>query len=76
MKADRSLLAPIAPEAIRKARNALNETQSQFASRIGINQATISRWERGRLPKRGLAQIVLTRVLQDIERVYPIETKR
>jgi DNA-binding transcriptional regulator YiaG len=67
---------PIGPEAIRKARDALNETQSQFATRIGIDQATVSRWENGRLPKKGVAQALLRRVMDDIARVHPIVVRR
>lgn len=59
----------IGSEAIRKARDALNETQGEFAVRIGINQATVSRWENGRLPKSGAARELLRRVLEDINRV-------
>jgi DNA-binding transcriptional regulator YiaG len=63
---------PIAPQTLREVRTGLNETQGEFATRLGINQATVSRWEAGALPQRGLAQQLLLRVLQDIERVYPI----
>jgi DNA-binding transcriptional regulator YiaG len=59
---------PITSGAIRKARNALNETQAEFAARIGIDQATVSRWETGRLPKKGVAQALLRRVMEDINR--------
>jgi DNA-binding transcriptional regulator YiaG len=61
----------ITAEAIREARERLNETQEMFADRIGIDQATVSRWESGRLPKKGVAQALLRRVMDDIARVYP-----
>jgi len=61
----------ITSKAIRKARDALDETQAQFAARIGIDQATVSRWETGRLPKKGVAQALLRRVMEDIERMFP-----
>jgi len=63
----------ITSEAIRKARDALNETQGQFAARIGINQATVSRWESGSLPKKGVAQALLRRVMDDINRFLPTQ---
>ena len=31
--------------ALKKAREKLGETQEQFAARVGVDQATISRWE-------------------------------
>jgi DNA-binding transcriptional regulator YiaG len=68
--------APIGPEALKKVRDALNETQAQFADRIGIDQGTVSRWENGRLPKKGVAQALLRRVMEDIDRVHPIAVRR
>lgn len=62
----------VTPEAIRRAREGLNETQGQFATRLGVDQATVSRWETGALPKTGAMQMHLERVLQDIDRVRPI----
>jgi DNA-binding transcriptional regulator YiaG len=66
----KSAQIPIAPEAIRRARGALGETQAQFAHRVGSDQATVSRWENGRLPKRGSALLLLRRVLAEINSVY------
>ena len=60
----------IGPEAIRKARDALNESQTQFATRLGVNQTTISRWENAIIPIAGPGRILLERLLQDIERVH------
>jgi DNA-binding transcriptional regulator YiaG len=62
--------------AIRRARDALGETQGEFAARIGINQATVSRWETGRLPKKGVAQALLRRVMEDIERMFPLTVRK
>ena len=53
--------------ALRKARERLGESQKQFAARLGINQATISRWE-DHGPLRGPAVLALRQILADIER--------
>ena len=58
----------ITPEAIRKARSALNESQSEFAARMELDQATVSRWENGALPKHGWPQVLLRFVLGEVER--------
>ena len=76
MKRANNGLPIISPDAVRGARDALKLTQGEFAAYLGIDQTTVSRWEAGELPKRGLAQALLTRVLQDIERMRPIATKR
>jgi DNA-binding transcriptional regulator YiaG len=62
----------IGPETLKRARAAFNETQGQFATRIGIRQSTLSRWENGQLPKRGSAALLLRRVMDDIARVHPV----
>jgi transcriptional regulator with XRE-family HTH domain len=38
----------IAPEDIRRIRRHLDETQAQFARRLGVDQVTVARWETGR----------------------------
>lgn len=63
---------PITPVDIRKARQALGDTQQQFADRIGIHQGTLSHWEAGKLPKTGMTQAFLRRVLDDIGRVMSV----
>ena len=37
---------------IRALRDSLNETQDEFGARFEVEQATVSRWERGSLPER------------------------
>lgn len=63
---------PITGEEIRKARKSLGDTQVQFAERIGIHQGTLSNWEAGKLPKTGMTQAFLRRVLDDICRVMSV----
>jgi DNA-binding transcriptional regulator YiaG len=55
--------------ALRKARERLGESQKQFAARIGINQATISRWE-DEGPHRGPAVLALRLILANIDRFF------
>ena len=43
-------------EQIRAARKVLGESQAAFASRFGVDQATIHRWEIDGPPKRGPAR--------------------
>jgi DNA-binding transcriptional regulator YiaG len=61
----------ITSAAIKRVRDRLAETQEQFATRLGIDQATVSRWEAGKPPTHGPAFLWLQRVLADIERVHP-----
>jgi DNA-binding transcriptional regulator YiaG len=55
--------------AIRKARERLNENQTQFATRFGLNQATISRWEETGPPTEGYKKKMIDMLLEDIDRV-------
>lgn len=57
--------------ALRKARERLAESQTQFAARVGVNQATISRWEETG-PLTALGQMRVEQVIADIDRVHPI----
>ncbi len=57
--------------ALRKARERLAESQTQFAARMGVNQATISRWEETG-PRTGLGRMRVEQVIADIDRVHPI----
>lgn len=51
---------------IKEARTRLGESQATFAARIGVNQATIHRWETEGLPARGLTRRAVERLLQEI----------
>jgi DNA-binding transcriptional regulator YiaG len=55
------------PKAIRMVRDALNETQGQFALRLGVSQATVSRWENGSLIIQGAEKILLGKILEEME---------
>lgn len=57
----------ITGEAFRAARARLGESQTTFADRFGVDQATISRWETEGPPERGVAAKLIERVLGDIE---------
>ena len=52
---------------IRRARERLGETQARFATRFGVNQATIHRWEARGVPTRGTAEKAVERVLSEID---------
>ena len=51
---------------IRAARKALNESQAAFATRFGVNQATVHRWETEGLPERGTARLMVEQVLETL----------
>jgi len=55
------------PKAIRMVRDALNETQGQFALRLGVSQATVSRWENGSLIIQGAEKILLGKILEEMD---------
>jgi transcriptional regulator with XRE-family HTH domain len=42
----------------------LGETQTAFAERFGVDQATVSRWESG-MPPRGPAQMLMASLVQE-----------
>lgn len=48
---------------IKAARVALKESQAAFATRFGVDQATIHRWETEGLPTRGTARMAVENVL-------------
>jgi len=50
------------PSEIEKTRDGLGLTQEQFAKRVGVRQATVSDWERGRSRPSRMAQIILDRL--------------
>ncbi len=41
------LSATVSPEAVRRVRRHLNETQAQFARRLQVDPVTVARWETG-----------------------------
>src|ERR1044072_7326480 len=51
------------PKAIRAVRRQLRLTQGQFASRLGVNAVTISRWENGHNKPEGLAEQQLAKLI-------------
>lgn len=56
----------ITGEQVKAARDRIGESQTAFAQRFGVDQATVHRWETRGVP-RGTAQIAVQRVLQEIE---------
>lgn len=52
---------------IKAARLALKESQAAFASRFGVDQATVHRWEANGLPKRGAAPKAVEKLLEDLK---------
>lgn len=55
--------------ALKKARERMNQTQSEFAKHLGVNQATISRWE-DRGPSNGPARLAVQRIIDSVENVF------
>ena len=51
---------------LRKARKRLGESQEEFATRFGVNQSTVNRWENGGVPEHGPARIAVEHVLAGI----------
>jgi len=47
-------------EKIKALRLSIPETQAEFAVRIGVNVATISRWENGHYPPRPASERLLS----------------
>lgn len=47
-------------------RERLGESQSKFGERFGVDQATIHRWEKYGLPKRGYARKAVEGVIADL----------
>lgn len=52
---------------IKAVRTRLKESQAEFASRLGVDQATIHRWETKGLPARGTARVAVERLFEQIE---------
>jgi transcriptional regulator with XRE-family HTH domain len=51
---------------IRAIRSALQETQTVFAARFGIDQTTLSRWETRGVPNDAITRFWVEKVLQDM----------
>lgn len=51
---------------IKAARKHLGETQTAFAERFGVDQATVHRWETRGLPERGTARVAVENLLKDL----------
>lgn len=56
----------ITGRALKKIRGDLGESQTTFAERFGVDQATVSRWETEGPPDRGMAAKLISRVLEDL----------
>jgi DNA-binding transcriptional regulator YiaG len=56
----------ITKEQITEARRHVEETQTAFCIRLGVDQATLSRWENGGPPEHGPTQVVLASVINPI----------
>lgn len=51
---------------IKEARRLLGESQAAFAKRLGVNQATVHRWETKGVTGRGTAQVAVDNLLKDL----------
>ena len=60
---------------LRVARARLGEDQSTFAQRLGIDQGTLSRWEREGLPGKGPAQKVAEYLLAELGQLPTEQTE-
>lgn len=56
----------IAADDIKSARAKLNESQSAFGERFGVDQSTVHRWETAGPPKQKLVQDGIRRVLDSV----------
>jgi DNA-binding transcriptional regulator YiaG len=57
---------PISAADIRAARARVDETQTQFASRFGVDRSTVAFWERRGLPTKGAAPRMIEQELRNI----------
>jgi transcriptional regulator with XRE-family HTH domain len=60
---------PLAPEYVRYVRRQRNETQVQFARRVGVDPVTVARWETG---QRGCAGDYA----ESVRRLLPVTARR
>lgn len=51
---------------IKEARRSLGESQKAFADRLGVDQATIHRWEKKGVPARGTARVAVENLLSNL----------
>ncbi len=63
--------ATIAAEDIRRVRRQLNETQAEFAKRLGVDPVTVARWETGQRRCSGLYAVAVARLDPDHRLVTP-----
>jgi len=60
------------PVGVRRLRDRLHFSQSQFALMIGVNKSTLQNWEQGRRKPEGPAKVLLTIVEKDPKAVIRI----
>jgi DNA-binding transcriptional regulator YiaG len=53
---------------IKEARKHVEETQTEFCVRLGVDQSTLSRWEENGPPDHGPTQVALESVISPILR--------
>lgn len=51
---------------VRALRNSLEESQTAFAERFGVDQSTVARWERDGLPARGTARLAVSKLADEV----------
>jgi hypothetical protein len=47
-------------------RKRIGESQSKFAARLGVDQGTLSRWEKRGIPKNGAAEVAVRGMFQQM----------
>lgn len=52
---------------IKATRDRVGESQADFARRLGVDQATLSRWETVGIPDRGSAKLLVEKVLKELD---------
>lgn len=61
------VLPMIKGRTIRKLRERVGESQTEFAKRFGIRQASLSRWELDQSPVKGPAAELFKRIAAELE---------
>lgn len=54
-------------EALRKARERVGESQTEFAKRFGVAQPVLSRWETGQARPAAAVRILIKRILDELQ---------